>query len=313
MGAEQALAICIAVRQERLDDARAAFGKMLALTDDAAVLRAVKAALLTAARRHQQELTICWLEQARPRLSGIIAKPALAADTAAFLQALVFAVCDRRLTEALPALTELVSGWLRANKAQTKLLAQFWGEWLSLAARMARRGWRTEAGWLLRRLGWGLWHQHDIKAWQNALQQLLLHFIVFVQWDGFAQACAAYKELQYFYLLLMLRAGSARLTQEERTAYLLLALRSIRTMTANAARSTMQDDMDSFRTWNDCLREFFPAAKRYRQQRLLVQLAINYWQSTLPKTSRKQVRYLEDLLQPDMITQEYRELLMSIC
>ena len=45
---------------------------------------------------------------------------------------------------------------------------------------------------------------------------------------------------------------------------------------------------------------------------LLVQLEINYWHLTKPKTSRKQLEYLADLLEPDVVTDEYRKLLTVV-
>jgi len=45
---------------------------------------------------------------------------------------------------------------------------------------------------------------------------------------------------------------------------------------------------------------------------VLVQLEINYWHLTKPKTSRKQLEYLADLLEPDVVPSEYRKLLVML-
>ena len=44
----------------------------------------------------------------------------------------------------------------------------------------------------------------------------------------------------------------------------------------------------------------------------LLQLAITYWQQTMPKTSRKQAVLLKDLLQPNLIDGQYALLLQKI-
>ena len=51
-----------------------------------------------------------------------------------------------------------------------------------------------------------------------------------------------------------------------------------------------------------------------RKQRLLLllQLSISYWHSTLPKSSKKQLRFLRDLLEPSYISAEYETLLRRI-
>ena len=44
----------------------------------------------------------------------------------------------------------------------------------------------------------------------------------------------------------------------------------------------------------------------------LLQLSITYWQQTMPKTSRKQIKLLKDLLQPNLIAGQYALLLQKI-
>ena len=84
-------------------------------------------------------------------------------------------------------------------------------------------------------------------------------------------------------------------------------------MAANVSRSTMVDDMDIFRQWYQYLWQMAGEDKQRKGRlRLLWQLAIRYWQGTRPKTSRKQVRYLQDLLEPSAITTAYEKLLQSV-
>ena len=91
------------------------------------------------------------------------------------------------------------------------------------------------------------------------------------------------------------------------------ALRTVRDIVTNIARSTMQEDMDIFRQWYQYLWQLAGEdGKRKQSLLLLLQLSIRYWQNTLPKSSKKQLRFLEDLLQPMLINKEYEELLNVI-
>ena len=81
----------------------------------------------------------------------------------------------------------------------------------------------------------------------------------------------------------------------------------------NIARSTMQEDMDIFRQWYQYLWQL-AGEDAQRKQRLLalLQLSIEYWHSTLPKSSKKQLRFLQDLLQPNCVSAECEALLKVI-
>ena len=188
-----------------------------------------------------------------------------------------------------------------------------------MAARMARRGWRREARFVLRlvaraALKGGRQRQEErLPLWRSILARLSLHFTGYARWDGFAKACEAYGELVSLLLLLARRSGRKELPWAVRTASLQLALRTVRDLVTNNARSNMQEDMDIFRQWYQYLWQLAgedPARKQ--KLLLLLQLSIRYWQLTLPKSSKKQLRFLEDLLQPNLINAEYEELLQSI-
>ena len=184
---------------------------------------------------------------------------------------------------------------------------------LSLAARMARRGWREETVFLLRLYLRELLKRDDSAIWQQRLLALQLHFVAYARWDGFTKACAAYQELLLLFLLLVRRAGKKIYRKEQQEQYLLLSLRTLRGIISNAARSSMKDDMEIFRELYQYLWQLAGDNKRRRQQlQLLLQLAISYWQSSLPKTSRKQERFLEDLLQPSLIDKLQEDLLNRI-
>ena len=193
------------------------------------------------------------------------------------------------------------------------------GELLNLAARMARRGWRGEARFVLRIVAWAALkdgpqeRKNALPLWQSIMAPLNLHFTVYARWDGFTKACEVYYELVLLLLVLVRRSGRRTIPLEQRAAYLQLALRTVRDLVTNIARSTMQEDMDIFRQWYQYLWQL-AGEDVGRKQRLLLllQLSISYWHSTLPKSSKKQLRFLRDLLEPSYISAGYETLLRRI-
>lgn len=311
MSTELVLEVCLAVRRDELQAARDGFTKILESAEKQSLFKDIGDCLLAAVRRQQRQLFDEWLEQAREALLSATAEPERSAETADFLTSLSFVVCDRRLAEAQPALAQLVRRF--ANAASADIAARLWAELLSLAARMARRGWREETAFLLRLYLRELLKRDDSAVWQQRLLALQLHFVAYARWDGFTKACAAYRELLLLFLLLVRRTGKKIYTKEQQEQYLLLSLRTLRGIISNAARSSMKDDMEIFRELYQYLWQLAGDNKRRRQQlQLLLQLAISYWQSSLPKTSRKQARFLEDLLQPSLIDKLYEDLLNRI-
>lgn len=311
MSTELVLEVCLAVRRDELQAARDGFTKILESAEKQSLFKDIGDCLLAAVRRQQRQLFDEWLEQAREALLSLAAEPERSAEAADFLTSLSFVVCDCRLAEAQPALAQLVRRF--ANAASADIAARLWAELLSLAARMARRGWREETAFLLRLYLRELLKRDDSAVWQQRLLALQLHFVAYARWDGFTKACAAYQELLLLFLLLVRRTGKKIYTKEQQEQYLLLSLRTLRGIISNAARSSMKDDMEIFRELYQYLWQLAGDNKRRRQQlQLLLQLAISYWQSSLPKTSRKQARFLEDLLQPSLIDKLYEDLLNHI-
>ena len=311
MSTELVLEVCLAVRRDELQAASDGFTKILESAAKQSLFKAIGDCLLAAVRRQQRQLFDEWLEQAREALLSATAEPERSAEAADFLTRLSFVVCDRRLAEAQPALAQLVRRF--ANAASADIAARLWAELLSLAARMARRGWREETAFLLRLYLRELLKRDDSAVWQQRLLALQLHFVAYARWDGFTKACATYQELLLLFLLLVRRTGKKIYTKEQQEQYLLLSLRTLRGIISNAARSSMKDDMEIFRELYRYLWQLAGDNKRRRQQlQLLLQLAISYWQSSLPKTSRKQARFLEDLLQPSLIDKLYEDLLNRI-
>lgn len=308
-----ALDICFAVQTGDWDKAKASFTEMLSHADDKVFLQSVHDALVTSCRRHNKEIFLTWLIEAQARFITVIGKNNEPEACCRVLYALSFAACDNRLEAALPLLQRLLKKWLRKQEADSAFIRYFWTEWLTMAAQIARRGWRNETGWIMRLLIWWVYKQ-PLKEWQLVLQQLAMHFVVHAKWDGFTNACNAFKELLYFYLLLLRRAENKKLALAERSDYLLLAVRNIRDVIANSARNAMTEDMDIFREWYKFLWKISTENENKKQRlRLLLQLAIVYWQNTRTKTSRKQAKFLNDLLSPNLITEEYKKLLQYIC
>lgn len=312
MNTELVLEVCLAVRAADAQAAVDGFNKILTVQKGQELLAGVGDCVLAAYRRQQGELAAAWLEQAKAQLWQLMADAQLGQAAADFLQRLAFIVCDRQAEKALPVLELLVLRFMHSHRADAQLLGSFWSEWLNLAARMARRGWRRQTSFLLRLFLRSLL-KSDVRQLYSRLLALQLHFVVYARWDGFSHACSAYVELMSFYLLLVRRAGHKK-WQDSQKAYLLLALRSMRDVVAQASRSLMQDDMDIFRLWYQFFWQLAGEDTTRRQQLLqLLQLAIGYWQGTRPKTSRKQARYLEDLMQPSLLSEHYAALLQKIC
>lgn len=311
MVTELILETCIALRDGREENACTAFSGIIAEAADNEALQAISCCLLVALRHRQRQLFAAWMQASRPRLEQLLTKPQLAKQGGSALLQLAFAVCDRRLSEVRPMLALLVRRWLRTHAGDTALLQEFMAEWLNLAARMARRRWREETVFLLRETGRWLLKQDDLQLYSWSLQQLQLHFVVYARWDGFDKACRMYRELTLLYRLLLRRVPKAQPAQQ--TALLQLLVRHLRDVTANVSRSAMLDDADIFRQWYSFWWQLTAEDKNAREELLrLLQLVITYWQQTMPKTSRKQIKLLKDLLQPNLIAGQYALLLQKI-
>lgn len=311
MVAELILETCVALREGREENACTAFSGIIAEAADNEALQAISCCLLVALRHRQRQLFAAWMQASRLRLEQLLVNPQLARQGGSFLLQLAFAVCDRRLSEERAALALLARRWLRTHAGDTALLQEFMAEWLNLAARMARRRWRDETAFLLREAGRWLLKQDDLQWWAWSLQQLQLHFVVYARWDGFDKGCRMYRELTLLYRLLLRRVPMAQ--PEQQAVLLQLLLRHLRDVTANVSRSAMLDDADIFRQWYSFWWQLTAEDKSAREELLrLLQLAITYWQQTMPKTSRKQIALLKDLLQPNLIVGQYALLLQKI-
>ena len=304
---------CIGLKTGMVPEAEACFGELLAV-DSSKVspfcyLVCVKNMLMMAARMRKGDLFVEWFMAAEKQLALALSKveQQKAVD---FIIALAFTICDRRYTAVLPLLRNLVNGAISSIEDKNLLQALF-SEWTSFIAQISRRGWDDINKFLLTVLLKALLKKQDLQLMKLSLLQLNMHLQMYSRWDGFENAFVAYKELQYFYLLLLKRAGKLQIAEDLRQQYLVIVLRSIREWIANVARVGMQDDLDIIWAWQELLKAKLSKSVQAWVD-MLVQLEIGYWHLTKPKTSRKQLEYLADLLEPNVVTEEYSRLLKSI-
>ena len=262
-----------------------------------------------AARTRKGELFTEWLKSAEEKLSTTLnqVEHSKAMD---FIIALTFIACDRRYIDSLTVVRKLANQVINSI-VDKKVLQALFNEWTSLIAQMARRNWSEVNSFLLTVLLKALLKKQDLQILKLTLLQLNMHLQMYSRWDGFEKAFVTYKELQYFYLLLLKRAGRMQIDEGLRKQYFVIVLRSIRDWIANVARVGMLDDLDIIRDWQELLKNNLSASVQAWVD-LLVQLEINYWHLTKPKTSRKQLEYLADLLEPNVVTDDYATLLKVV-
>lgn len=304
---------CMAIREDNPERAQSCIEELLKgeySTEE--FLQGTRSMLLCAARKHNDELFVRWLEQLEPRLSLIVGTTPSCAAAGDFLLSISFAACDGRRIEVLGILRRLVQKYLQFAK-NDDFVESFLCEWSSMIARMSRRGWREETSWLLKILLSVLLRKRNLKLYDTVLLHLQMNFVMYCQWDGLEKAVAAYKELQLLYAYFIDKSISSSTSPEEHSKYFLLALRNIRGVVSNISRALMLDELEVFHGWYAMLQyQQNGNPKGQLRMRLLVQLSILYWKETRPKTSRKQMQYLKELLEPSVISKEYAELLQKV-
>lgn len=305
---------CLALKYASEDYAEQCFQQLMKTAEDTIadliLLTAIRDMLATAARLRKKELFCRWLSQAEGFIIKVINDREDPDELSRFLLSITFIVCDRKHSEAFVSMRHLMVLFVRTsvNKA---VLKNFLSEWASLIAQMVRRQWFEVGDFLLISLFEALWRKKDCKLFNAVLLQLHLHLQMYCRWDGAENAFKAYKKLQYFYFILVKYAGRSSNNEEVRKEYLRAVLLNVRDLIANMARIAMQDELKIIRQWYECL--IVEAGDRMQQRaKLLLQLEIAYWARTKPKTSRKQLAYLEDLLQPDLLNNTYHKLLLII-
>lgn len=303
---------CLAIRDNNLELAQSSLTELLQGDySDEEMLQGASSLLLCAARKHYDEIFCMWLEQLEPKLTVLVGVTSKKTSMGEFLLTVVYTACDSRIVLALPLLRRLIQKYLQIVDGD--LLERFLCEWSSMVARMVRRSWQDETTWLLKVMFSVLLRKRNIKLYDLVLLHLQMNFVMYCQWDGLEKAVAAYKELQLLYAYFLDRAIGKRTPAEERCKYFLLSLRNIRGVVSNISRVLMIDELDVFKDWYAMLQYQHNGNPRGQlRMKIMVQLSILYWKETKPKTSRKQMSYLKELLEPNVIPSAQIELLHKV-
>ena len=226
------------------------------------------------------------------------------------LNALMFIAADRRYTDILPMLRWLSLRLCRNENVTEELLLPFLRGWACLAAQAARRGWHDAANQLLNGLFYFLLKQRSFTLTRSILMYVMLHMQMYAAWDGVAKAFEVYAPVQNFSLVLlkqMLKEADGKL----RIKTVRLLLRSWRDFIAAAARQAMEDELSLYQSWFSYGEA--KESKKYRQRsRLFIQLTLGYWAAQQPRTSKKQLKYLKNIFEQDLVKDKYLQLLEDV-
>lgn len=318
-----AVELCMEIRAGRAERAEYLLDRILALKDKPQValelLGAVQNALTTASRLRDQSLFIKLLTKCRQPLLLFLVHPHTHEAYMELMNALLFVVCDKKIDGARYELQVLCRAFFFLAKPE---LREAWStEALSLAARILRRGWLEQGQWLLRLVLKQLWKKGDKALIQRTLGRLELHMILSCRYDDVTKTLEYYKVVFSFYKLLLERA--IRLSADPRKEdlkgkrgeafdYLVMTLRSVREWLCNSATTLMIEELELFEEWDRVMKEQKLSPKVWQRERQLLQLELKYWNLTKPKSSRKQFRYLQEMLEPDFIKPELQALLEEV-
>lgn len=311
---DNVLKCAVAIRGGQFETARTMLENLLPEDMPAKeYLREQRMLLSIAVRRNESALAQRLLLEHQERLTAALKDGELAEEAGEFLQVVVFGICDRRLADLREPVQKMVGAFAKRWRGKP-VSTKFWSEWTVLAARIARRGWQEETAWLFNILFKELLRPGSEWRRVTLLLGLQQHFTLYCRWDGAEKALSVYGRLFDFYHLLVGRAVHGKYSADEQETALKTALRSFRDLVTTMARMQMVDELEVFTQWYDLLlaQASGSAAKQLRVRRLL-QLTILYWQSTMPKTSRKQIKFLRELLEPDALGERYHSLLENVC
>lgn len=321
----KAVELSLALRAGKTELALDLLEKLLVLQTKPEVTKELMAVLRnvlgTAARQRDKTLFLKLLERCREPLLQLSEQEEAQEEFLELLNALLFEVCDKKIVGSGTVLQQLCKAFYKhANRGMKEAWCV---ETLSLAARILRRGWVEVGQWLLRRVLKLVCKEQDIQLLQRLMPRIELHMVQACRYDGLEKTIQAYLPIQGLYLWLLKQAEQkdGHLGQAE----LVLALRSLREWITNSATAQMQEELELYEAWNQVLLEqvgaggkeaddavINKAGKTLQRRRQLLQLAILYWNRTKPKSSRKQVRYLQELLEPDVISPKLKKLLERV-
>ncbi len=226
------------------------------------------------------------------------------------LMALMFIAADRRYIQVLPMLQWLSLRLCRNEAAGNALLLPFLREWACLAAQAARRDWPETATGLLNGLFYFLLKQRSFELNRSVLLYVMMHMQMYAAWDGIDKALKIYAPVQKFSLLLLQRAVKAS-DETLRIAAVRMLLRAWRDFIAAAARQGMQDEMELYQSWF-AFSQSYQGSKYSLRSRLLIQLTLGYWAAQQPRTSKKQLKYLKNIFETDLVKDKYLQLLEAV-
>lgn len=307
--AEIELLGCSALKASEIDLAEQCF--LLIVSDNCisekTKVRFIQGMLTAAARARQDALFIKWLQLSESMIKSAVSNNAeLILE---FLKSITFIICDKRYTQSFTSLRNILYEFFYLTKNKN-ILSNLINEWTILTAQISKRQWFDVTDFLLRSVFYAVLKKADLYFVKLLLLQISIHFAMYSRWDGFANAFRVYKNLQIFILLLIKKAGNSKIDYYTRRQYLLVALRSVRDLIANISRTSMQDDLQVIRQWHDLL--LADDRCSINSRKCFIQLVIAYWCKTKPKTSKKQLKYLADLIEDDLLSDDYKKMLQEI-
>lgn len=273
-------------------------------------LRNLHFAAVMAARTHDKNIFAAAVSKLAMRYAktGYVKE-----NTEAFvnlLTALMFTAADRRYTDVLPMLKWMSMRLCRNEAVGEDILLPFLREWACLAAQAARRDWQDVAAQLLNGLFYFLLKQNSFSLTRSLLLYVMMHMQMYAAWDGAEKAFKTYAPVQNMSLLLLSRAVKQPDKKQQIDSVRLL-LRTWRDFIAAAARQTMQDEMELYQKWFS-YGEQAESSKYKKRCRLLIQLTLGYWAGQQPRTSKKQIKYLKNIFEPDLVKDKYLQLLQDV-
>ena len=212
------------------------------------------------------------------------------------LTALMFIAADRRYTNVLPMLRWLSLRLCKNEAVGEDLLLPFLREWACLAAQAARRDWLDVTAQLLNGLFYLLLKQNSFALTRSMLLYVMMHMQMYAAWDGAEKAFTVYAPVQKFSLLLFDRfVKSKDENQRVEAVRLLLRLPNLR---RNQSWFAFGEAAES---------------EKYKKRcRLFIQLTLGYWSAQQPRTSKKQLKYLKNIFEPDLVKDKYLRLLEAV-
>ena len=270
-------------------------------------LQNLRFASVMAARTHDKDIFAAAVSKLAVRYATTAYVKENAEAFVNLLTALMFIAADRRYTNVLPMLRWLSLRLCKNEAVGEDLLLPFLREWACLAAQAARRGWQDITAQLLNGLFYLLLKQNSFALTRSMLLYVMMHMQMYAAWDGAEKAFNVYTPVQKFSLLLFDRSVKLK-DEKQRVETVRLLLRAWRDFIAAAARQTMQDEMELYQSWF-AFGEAAESEKYKKRCRLFIQLTLGYWAAQQPRTSKKQLKYLKNIFEPDLVKDKYLRLL----